>query len=223
MAEEPVGVPREGGPLSRLPAGDARQRAGAPAPVFPPAPVTPGSPDWLPAYRPGSPVEVRVDLAAALGVTLVVSLLGVVLGALWSLLAPPQRARVLPDQVVPLTGESYHRFDDLAIFLLLCLGAGLCTGLGAWSLRHRRGPVVLVATLLGSLVAAWLAMRVGLVLAESRYALSDPPRVGTVVERAPRLESAWAVLAWPLTAALAYGGIAAWNGQDDLGRPKADR
>jgi hypothetical protein len=161
---------------------------------------------------------VRADIVPALGVLAAVSLLGLGVGWLWLLTAPPQRMRVLPEQSVPLAIESYHRFDDLAIFVLLCLGAGLCTGVGVWFLRRWRGPVVLVGALVGSVLAAWLAMRVGVAWAEIRYAISGTPAVGDVVAKAPRLESGWGVLAWPLATALAHGGLAAWHGQDDLGR-----
>jgi hypothetical protein len=126
--------------------------------------------------------------------------------------------RVLADRQVPLPVESYHRFDDLVLFVLLALGAGLFTGFGAWLLRERRGPIMMIAAVAGSALAAWLAVRVGLSWAEGRYVITGAPNVGDVVSIAPQLESAWAILAWPLTTALAYGILSAWNGDDDLGR-----
>jgi hypothetical protein len=101
---------------------------------------------------------------------------------------------------------------------LLCLGAGLATGLGVWLLRERRGPVIMVAAVLGAVVAGWLAMRIGVSWAGGRYTVSGAPKVGDVVSKAPALESGWAIVAWPLTTALAYGVLSAWNGMDDLGR-----
>jgi H+/Cl- antiporter ClcA len=176
-------------------------------------------PPWpYPWHKPRAEVVVKADLLPAVSILSFVALLGLAVGWVWSRLAPPQRMRVLPDRQVPLPVESYHRFDDLALFVLLCLGAGLCTGLGVWMLRERRGPVVMIAAVLGSVLAAWLAMRVGLSWAESRYAISGAPNVGDVVSKAPILESGWGILAWPLTTALAYGALSAWNGMDDLGR-----
>jgi Protein of unknown function (DUF2567) len=163
-------------------------------------------------------VRVKPDLLPSVSVLSLVALLGLVVGWLWSRLAPPQRMRVLPDRRVPLPVESYHRFDDLGLFVLLCLGAGLCTGLALWLLRARRGPVVLVAAVLGSFAAAWLATRVGISWAQDHYPLPAAPNLGDVVSQAPQLESVWGILAWPLATALAYGVLSAWNGTDDLGR-----
>lgn len=184
-----------------------------------PEPQPPPGAPWPYTWHPPRPkVVIKPDLIPAASVLSLISLLGMAVGWIWSRLAPPQRMRVLADRQVPLPVESYHRFDDLALFVLLCLGAGLFTGIGVWFLRERRGPVIMVAAVLGSLIAAWLAMRVGLSWAQGRYAISGAPKVGDVVSKAPLLESGWALLAWPLTTALAYGVLSAWNGMDDLGR-----
>jgi len=164
-------------------------------------------------------VVIRADLLPAVSVLSMVSLLGIPLGWLWSRLAPPQRVRILDEPPpVPLQLESWHRFDDLVIFMLLGLAAGVLTGAAVWLLRERRGPVVLVAAVAGSLIASWLGARLGLTFADGMYALPTPPGLGEVVEQAPRLESGWTLLAQPLTAALVYGVLAAWSGNDDLGR-----
>lgn len=165
-------------------------------------------------------VVVKADLLPAVSVVSFVALLGIPLGWLWSLLAPPQRMRVMGGEAgqLPLQLESWHRFDALAVFLLLGLAAGIAVGLVAWLLRERRGPVVLVAAALGSVVSAWLAMQMGLSFAGGRYAITESPQVGDVIEVAPVLETGWLVLAQPLTTALVYGMLAIWNSRDDLGR-----
>jgi xanthosine utilization system XapX-like protein len=167
---------------------------------------------------PRSKVILKADLIPAVSVLSFVALLGMAVGWIWSRLAPPQRMRILANGQVPLPVESYHRFDDLAVFVLLSLGAGLFTGFGVWLLRERRGPVIMVAAVLGSVAAAWLATKVGVSWAGSHFAVSGAPKVGDVVSKSPELESSWAILAWPLTTALAYGVLSAWNGMDDLGR-----
>jgi hypothetical protein len=180
-----------------------------------------------PAFRPlaAYPTAARrrgvvdgADLPPALGVLCGVALIGIPLGAIWAWLAPAQRVQVIKGgRHVPLAAETYHRYDDLAVFLLIGFGAGLFIGVATWLLRARRGPVVLLATVAGSLLGAWLAARTGLVFAGWHYPMPAHPQVGAILAESPRLESAWAVVAQPLAAALAYGTAAAWNGTDDLG------
>ncbi len=199
----------------------SRADPSAQAPVESSAPVhqLPYPPEFLPwAPRP-APVPIKRDLLPAVSVLSLVSLFGVAVGWLWSRLAPGQLAQVVEDgKLVALRSESYHRFDDLVLFLLLAIAAGVVTGAAVWSLRERRGPVVMTAAVLGSAVACWLAAQVGLSWAEARYALDGAPALGDVITLAPRLESSWTVVAWPLGTAFTYGIAAAWNGRDDLGR-----
>jgi Protein of unknown function (DUF2567) len=166
-------------------------------------------------------VVIRADLRPALGVLCAVAVSGLPLGWLWSRLAPPELVG-LPASVagaggvLPLIGQSEHRFDDMATFLLLGIAAGVLTGAALWLLRQRRGPVVAVAAILGSLLAAWLAMRVGLSLADAYY--PDVASTGVVFPRAPVLESSWVIIAQPFGAAVAYCVTTAWNRREDLGR-----
>jgi hypothetical protein len=178
-------------------------------------------PPYVPTqWRPERPrVVIKADLLPALSVASTVSLLGLAIGWLWSRLAPPQRMVISQDGTpVPLTAESYHRFDDLVLFVLLGLSAGVVTGLGVWFLRERRGPVIMIAATLGSAVGGWLAIQVGTAWAEGRFPIGEDVKTLDVVLKAPQLESAWALLAWPLVTALVYGVMAAWNAMDDLGR-----
>ncbi|HWE91750.1 MAG TPA: DUF2567 domain-containing protein [Pseudonocardiaceae bacterium] len=171
----------------------------------------------LPARQPKA--FTKADLLPAVSIASLVALVGLPVAWIWSRLAPPEQVGVSTNgQVLPLTDESYHRFDDLAIFLLLGLAAGLLTGAATWLLRERRGPTILIAAVLGSLIAAYLAMQTGLSFAAGRYVLSGAPKIGSVFEMAPRLESGWVLIAEPLGAALAYGVLAAWHGSKDLGR-----
>lgn len=173
-------------------------------------------------------VVVRADLMPALRVLGAVAVLGLPLGWLWSRLAPAEIAAVVAGPsagqlgagqlgVVSLPGQSEHRFDALATFVLLGLGVGVLTGVALWLSRGRRGPVVLVAAVLGSLIAAWLAMRVGLWLVDWRYPLAAP-KSGDVITRAPVLDSAWVIIAQPFGVAIAYSLAVSWNGAEDLGR-----
>jgi hypothetical protein len=163
-------------------------------------------------------VVVKRDLLPAVSVASTVALTGLLVGWLWSILAPAQRVILVDGQQLPLLDESYHRFDDLILFVLIGLGMGLVVGGVVWMLRERRGPVIMIAAVLGSALAAWLAMKVGVSWAGSHYALSGTPANRSVFEQAPVLESTWVILAQPLATALAYGTLTAWNGMDDLGR-----
>jgi len=91
------------------------------------------------------------DVVPALRVAGVVAALGVPLGLLWALLAPPVLVRVVADgRVAPLLGESEHRFDALGVFLLFALAIGVLAGTGAWMVRTRRGPAMLLGVLVGN-------------------------------------------------------------------------
>ena len=76
----------------------------------------------------------------------------------------------------------------------------------------------MLAGVLGSAIAAWLAMRTGVSFAAGLYTLSTAPKPGMVFDIAPRLETSWVLLAQPLGCAVTYGLLAAWNGMNDLGR-----
>jgi hypothetical protein len=170
-------------------------------------------------YRKPS-VVIRADLLPAVSVLSTAALVGLPLAWIWSRIAPAIPGILGSNgQPVPLPSPyGYHRFDDLAIFLLISLAAGIATGVAMWMLRERRGPVILLAGVIGSFVAAWLAMHTGLSFAAGHYALTASPKAGTVFNIAPRIESAWSIIALPLGTAVAYGVLAAWNGTNDLGR-----
>lgn len=171
----------------------------------------------LPRERPR--VRVKADLLPAISVVSAIFMFAFPLAALWMLLAPPQRMRVFPDnQLIPLELESWHRFDDLAVYGLLSLGFGIVIGTVTWLMRERRGPVTLVAAVLGAGAAGWMGTILGPSFAAGRYAISTPPVLGDVLDKAPQLESSWVLLALPLATVFVYGLLAAWNGQDDLGR-----
>jgi hypothetical protein len=194
---------------------EAQSEQPAPHPE-PEYPIFPAAYVWRP---PVPRVVVKADLLPAISVLSTVALLGLVVGWLWSRLAPPQRKFIFSDGTpVPLTDESYHRFDDLVIFLFLALAAGLVAGVAIWYLRERRGPVIMMAAVGGGVLGGWLAMSVGKAWGDGRWPAPTAVKVGDVVTYAPVLESSWILLAWPLMTALAYGVLAAMNGMDDLGR-----
>jgi hypothetical protein len=180
--------------------------------------VYPSPPAPYPWLRPRPTVTIKKDLLPAVSLVLLLASAGMAIGWLWSRLAPPQRFVVLDDRSVPLPVESYHRFDDLAVFAVLGLAAGVVTGVGVWLMRQRRGPVMMLAAVLGGTAGAIIAQWLGTTWADARYLLPATTKIGDIVTKAPVIESGLAIITWPLATALTYGVFAAWNGMDDLGR-----
>lgn len=171
----------------------------------------------LPRERPK--VVVKADLLPAISVLSLLSLLGIPLGWLWAQLAPPQKSVINGEgKPEPIDIESWHQFDALVIFGLLCLASGIVIGAVVWLLRERRGPVIMIAAALGSLAAGWLGSLMGNAFLGGKYALDGPPKIGDIVLQAPEIATGWVLIVAPLATALTYGLLAAWNGQDDLGR-----
>jgi uncharacterized protein DUF2567 len=204
-------TPRPGAPLAEPAVLAGAEALTTVAPV-----VLQQAPEPVP-FRPGA--VVRADVVPAWGVLCAVAVLGLPLGALWSWLAPTEfvvRSALVaaPGGVLPFAGQTEHRFDDMAIFVLLGLATGVLTGAALWLLRRRRGPLVLLAAVLGSLIAAWLAMRIGLWLVAARY--PDLASTGAPFPRPPVLESAWVIITQPFGVAVTYCITTAWSGTDDL-------
>ncbi|MCR6490133.1 DUF2567 domain-containing protein [Amycolatopsis sp. OK19-0408] len=165
-------------------------------------------------------VVVKADLLPAVSVLGTLSLLSFPLAFVWSRIAPPERVRIIGSDGTQgaLELESWHRFDDLAVFGFLTLGIGIVVGVVTWLMRERRGPVVFLAALLGVALAGVLAMLLGVGWANSHYAIDTAPALGSVIELAPRLESWWVLLTGPLGVSVTYTLLVTWNGRDDLGR-----
>jgi hypothetical protein len=168
----------------------------------------------MPTQPAASGAVVRADLVPALQVLGAVALLGLPLGVLWSQLAPPEfvaRSALAPTPggVLPFIGQSEHRFDDMATFLLFGIAAGVLIGAALWQFRRWRGPLFVVSAVLGSLIGAWLAMRTGLWIVAASY--PNLASTGAPYPRAPVLESSWVIIAQPFGAAVSYCIAAAWN------------
>lgn len=160
----------------------------------------------------------RRELRAALWIVLAVLAISLVGGAAWALLAPTEKVLVVqPGRGLPLTGESAHRFDAMAIFA--CVGAvtGLLSAAAVWRRRSVRGPIMWGALLLGSLAGAWVMAWFGEQVAGWVHPRSDNPPVQTIVELAPTVEGWTALLLQPLVAGLVVVLLAGLNASADLG------
>lgn len=163
---------------------------------------------------PGLSREVR----SAAGVAGAVLLASALAGALWGLLAPTVRLLVLePGQGSALTGESVHRFDALALFVLIGAVVGLLSAAAVWQLRRVRGPILLLGLLLSSIIGALVMIGFGEAVAQWDNPRPVDPPVGNVVAVAPEVDTWLALIVQPLVASLLMLVLVALSPTDDLG------
>ncbi|MFF9041273.1 DUF2567 domain-containing protein [Streptomyces sp. NPDC014892] len=206
------------------------------APLTPPPPPHDQSPNdpWAPPptsggggaepwYGPENPEKpagpgLRTEVIEAAVVTVVMALLGgALLGVLWWWLAPH----------VPLVSDgSAVYFKDTegeqavgvdGTFTLLALGAGALSGLVVFLLRRRGGVPLTVALLIGGLLGAVVAWRLGVWLGPGTDVAARAKEVGQgVTFSAPlKLAAKGALLAWPFAALLVHLGLTALFGPRD--------
>lgn len=157
---------------------------------------------------------------SAARVVLVAVGLGVVGAVLWGLLAPGEQLVVVgDDRGVPLTGESAHVFDAVAIFVLITGVTALLTAVGAWRLARSRGPVLFAGVLLGSIVGTLTTAVFGEGVARLRFPRPDTLELHQIVTVAPGMGTILAFLVAPLVASAAVLVLASIDPRDDLGAP----
>ena len=179
------------------------RRTAATAPAFATAHVVPAE---------GSP-PVAEDVKAGLLAAVVPVLLGAPVGLLWAALAPRVQVVVAGEdvQLVEPGGSGFIAGDGY--FLAAVLVAGLVTGLVAWRLGRAHGPAVVVGLTAGSLVAAYVAMKVGQQVGfEEVQRIVDSGRQGAL-ELSLRLRAQEALVGWPVGALLAYVGASFVRGR----------
>ncbi|WP_369254364.1 DUF2567 domain-containing protein [Geodermatophilus amargosae] len=162
--------------------------------------------------------EVRRDLRGAAVWALVLAVTGIPAGLLWVWLAPRARFEVVEGGAVPVgTPSAELLVADDSVLVLVLAGLGLLAGGVAWAMRRRRGVATVVATALGTALAAVLAWQLGELLAPGPTAaqLGD---VGARVTTGLDLSSLPALAVAPFTALLVYVVAALFADADDLGR-----
>ncbi|QLQ37007.1 DUF2567 domain-containing protein [Micromonospora robiginosa] len=141
----------------------------------PPAEASPSAPGATTAepwaghpdpFAPGATTVARRGdgraVVVALGVTALLTALGVPLGLLWAWLAPGTPVRQTPDGAVYAVPQPEQPIAADGWFSLLALGFGVLSAIALWVLlRRRRGPAGLLAVTLGGLGAAVVAWQVG--------------------------------------------------------------
>ena len=159
-----------------------------------------------------TPSRLKADLGRFAVVVVGTVLLGAPIGLLWSLVAPHYT-------VVFSGGQpSYPRIESSKAFIgvdgsfaAVTAAAGLVCGLLAWRWGRRSGPWLVVALALGSVLAALVASRVGLLPgrqeafeALSRKQGSVDLFLGARSGNDTHLRAPWAVVLWPVSALVAF-------------------
>src|SRR4051812_3210155 len=133
-------------------------------------------------YSPTASLDVpppRTSLGRAAATVVVgLALAGVLLGAVWAWIAPPVRGIVAltksGDRITTYLGdESDHLFLGALIMTGLLVWLAFVSAVLVWQWRAHRGPVMVGALAIGSLVAAGVAAGVGAALALWRYGPLD--------------------------------------------------
>jgi len=226
------------------PAGAEQPDPGRPtAPWASGAPLAPGQPaaSQLVAVPGGSaefdapagprrPGPVR-ELLVGLGTLASVVLLGLPLGWLWQLITPRAVLVAADDGLYYTTPEPEQVFASDGVFILLGLGTGLLLALLSWILLRRyRGPVQLVALVVGSVggavLAAWFGHRFGLTgfrhfvdAAQPGTRASAPVALraaGKFADGVPAAQGS--VLAQAIAVVLTYGLLAGMSSEPSLRR-----
>ncbi len=153
--------------------------------------------------------------AVVFAATCAASVLG---GVVWAFLAPAEQLLVVePDRGAALTGESMHRFDAVAIFILIGAVTAVLATAAAWRWRSARGPMLLAGVFAGAVAGAWLMRIVGEAVAEQLHTRPAHPAVHTIVELAPTVEGWSALIVQPLLAAFVVLVLVSLSTSDDLG------
>lgn len=162
---------------------------------------------------------------------------GVLIGALWALIAPSIHAVVAVtrkgERVHDYLGSESQNFFVAPFLLLGLLGVLAVVGaVAAWQWRDHRGPQMVVALTIGLIAAAAAAAGVGAALVRLRYGALDFDTVAlasgehnvTYVEQAPPvflghlpLQIAATLMLPTAVAALIYALAATGTVRDDLG------
>ena len=141
---------------------------------------------------------------------------GVAIGLIWLWWSPSAVSYLLSDGgggsvVIPDESEAQVAGDGR--FVALTLLAGVLFGLVAWTLRRRRGPLVIAVLGAGSLLGSVLAMATGQWLSGG----TASPALNTAFHPKLALHASSALWLQALAAVLAYTALVGLSGDPTLG------
>ncbi|CAM5346301.1 AAA family ATPase OS=Streptomyces viridochromogenes OX=1938 GN=ACM01_24065 PE=4 SV=1 [Streptomyces viridochromogenes] len=160
----------------------------------------------------------KTELREGAVVTVVVALLGALLGVLWWRLAPsvPLVGDVVDDGWIVYfkDSEGEQAIGVDGTFTLLALAFGLVSAVAVFLWRRRGGVPLVVGLALGGFLGSLLAWRIGVWLGPTEDVVAHAKAVGKgVTFSAPlKLGAKGAWLAWPLAALVVHLGLTALFG-----------
>ncbi|WP_406197655.1 hypothetical protein OH807_12555 [Kitasatospora sp. NBC_01560] len=200
----------------------------APNPYAPPAGHTGDTPP-LPAGVLSGPERrpvaerLRPELKAGAVTVLVCLLLGLAMAGLWAWLAPKVPLVVDGNKILYGDPEGEQRAGADSVFVLIGLGMGILTALGAFLLSRRRGGGIAIAIGLavGGLLASIGAWELGRRLGPSSDLVAEARRVGNGGHFSADIDlgAYGALLAWPMAAMVVLLALSAAFGKREEDPP----
>ncbi|WP_157849868.1 MULTISPECIES: hypothetical protein [Streptomyces] len=157
------------------------------------------------------------------GVVVACLVVGLVMAGLWAWLAPKVPLVVDGDRILYVDPEGEQRAGADAVFVLIGLGAGILTALGAFLLTRRRGGGIAVALGLavGGLLGSLGAWRIGRWLGPSNDLIGEARRVGNGghFDASIDLGALGALVVWPMAAMVVLLAVSAAFGKREEDPP----
>ncbi|MEV6973500.1 hypothetical protein [Kitasatospora sp. NPDC093806] len=175
--------------------------------------------------EPGEPLAQRLMPELRVGAVTVLAclVLGVVMAGLWAWLAPKVPLVVDGNKILYGDPEGEQRAGADSVFVLVGLGMGILTALGAFLFTRKRGGGIAVAVglTLGGLLASVGAWGLGRWLGPSHDLVAEARRVGNGghFQADIDLGAYGAVLAWPMAAMVVLLALSAAFGKREEDPP----
>ncbi|RKT18447.1 hypothetical protein BX285_2870 [Streptomyces sp. 1114.5] len=195
----------------------------APQGLGPDAPVAPVASDGSEGQGTSLAQRLLPEVRLGAGVVLACLLVGLVMAGLWAWLAPKVPLVVDGDRILYVDPEGEQRAGADAVFVLIGLGAGILTALGAFLVTRRRGGGIAVALGLavGGLLGSMGAWRIGRWLGPSNDLIGEARRVGNGghFDASIDLGALGALLVWPMAAMVVLLAVSAAFGKREEDPP----
>ncbi|MFH8386439.1 hypothetical protein ACH4E7_36865 [Kitasatospora sp. NPDC018058] len=207
---------------------DVEAEPGAVPDPFAPPPVSDEElptepPEGLLAAPPVVEHPLPAELRIGAGVVVVCLLVGLVMAGLWAWLAPKVPLLVDGDRILYADPEGEQRAGADGVFVLIALGAGFLTALGAFLVTRKRGGGIAVALGLavGGLLGSIGAWRLGRWLGPSDNLIGEARRVGNGghFDASIDLGALGALLVWPMAAMVVLLALSAAFGKREEDPP----